>query len=37
MKYKSYNHFSNEAYRESLMNKLSLKDFVNKDDGFQRF
>ena len=36
--YRSYKHFSNEAYRESLINKLSQENFVNNDDGgFQRF
>ena len=35
--YRPYKHFSNEAYRESLINKLTLENFVNNDDGFQRF
>ena len=35
--YRSYKHFSNETYRESLINKLSQENFVNNDDGFQRF
>ena len=35
--YRSYNHFSNEAYRESLISKLSQETFINNDDGFQRF
>ena len=34
---KSYKHFSNEAYRESLLHKLSKEVFVNNDDGLQRF
>ena len=34
---RSYNHFSNEAYRESLLHELSKKVFVNSDDGLQRF
>ena len=35
--YRSYKHFSNEAYREPLLHELSKEVFVNKDDGFQRF
>ena len=35
--YKSYKHFSNESYRESLLNELSKKDFVINDYGLQRF
>ena len=35
--YRFYMHFSNEAYRESLINKLSQENFVNNDDGFKRF
>ena len=35
--YKSYNYFSNEAYWESLINKLTQENFVNNDDGFQIF
>ena len=34
---RSYKHFSNEAYRESLVNKLFQENFVNNDDGFHRF
>ena len=34
---RSYNHFSNEANRESLLHELSKKVFVNSDDGLQRF
>ena len=35
--YKSHKHFSNEAYRESLLYELSKEVFVNNDDGLQRF
>ena len=35
--YRSYKHFSNEAYRESLLHELSKEVFVNNDDGLQRF
>ena len=35
--YRSYKKFSNEAYRESLLHKLSKEVFVNNDDGLQRF
>ena len=35
--YRSYKHFSNEAYRESLVHELSKELFVNNDDGLQRF
>ena len=35
--YRSYKHFSNEPYRESLINKLSQENFVNNDDSFKRF
>ena len=35
--YRSYKHFSNEAYRESLLHKLSKEVFVSNGDGFQRF
>ena len=34
--YRSYKHFSNEAYREPLLHKLSKEVFVNKNDGLQR-
>ena len=34
--YRSYKHFSKEACRETLMNKLSQENFVNNDDSFQR-
>ena len=32
-----YKHFSNEAYKESLLHELSKDVFVNNDDGLQRF
>ena len=35
--YRSYKHFSNEAYRESLIHELSKEVFVNNDDVLQRF
>ena len=35
--YRSYKHFSNEAYRESLLHELSKEVFINNDDGLQRF
>ena len=35
--YRSYKHFLNEAYRESLLDELSKEVFVNNDDGLQRF
>ena len=35
--YRSYKHFSNEAYRESLLHELSKEVFVNNNDGLQRF
>ena len=35
--YRSYKHFSNEAYRECLLHELSKEFFVNNDDGLQRF
>ena len=31
--YRSYKHFSNEAYRDSLLNELSKEVFVNNGDG----
>ena len=37
IKYRLYKTFSNEAYRETLINKLSKENFINNDDGFQRF
>ena len=35
--YRSYKNFSNEKYREKLMNNFSKENFINNDDGFQRF
>ena len=35
--YRSYKHFSNEAYRESLLHELSKEVFSNNDDGLQKF
>ena len=35
--YRSYKHFSNEAYRGSLVHELSKEVFVNNDDSLQRF
>ena len=35
--YRPYKHFSNEAYRESLLHELSKEVFVNNNDGLQRF
>ena len=35
--YRSYKNFSNEKYRETLINNLSKENFINIDDGFQRF
>ena len=35
--YRSYKNFSNEEYRETLINNLSKESFINNDDGFQRF
>ena len=35
--YKSYKHFSNEVFRESLLGKLSQQTFVSNDYGFERF
>ena len=37
LNYRSYKHFSNEAYRESLLHELSKELFVNTDDSLQRF
>ena len=34
--YSSYKHFSNIAYRESLMKNLEQKNFVNNDAVFKR-
>ena len=35
--YRSYKNFSNGEYRETLINNLSKENFINNDDGFQRF
>ena len=35
--YRSYQNFSNEKYGETLINNLSQDNFLNNDDGFQRF
>ena len=35
--YRSYKHFRNEAFRETLLKNLSQENFVNNDNGFQRF
>ena len=35
--YRSYKNFSNEKYREALINNLSKENFINNDDNFQRF
>ena len=35
--YRPYKHFSNEAYKESLLHELSKEVFPNNDDGLQRF
>ena len=35
--YSSNKNFSNEKYRETLINNLSKENFINNDDGFQRF
>ena len=35
--YRSYKHFSNKAYRGSLVHELSKEVFVNNDDSLQRF
>ena len=34
--YMSCKNFSNEKYRETLINNLSKENFINNDDGFQR-
>ena len=36
-KTKLYKSFSNEKYRETLINNLSKNNFINNDDGLQRF
>ena len=35
--YRSYKNSSNEKDREMLINNLSKENFINNDDGFQRF
>ena len=35
--YRSYKHFSNEAFRESLLHELLKEVFVNNNDDLQRF
>ena len=35
--YRSYKTFSNEAYRETLINNLSKENFTINDNGFERF
>ena len=35
--YRSYKSFSNEKYRDTLINNLSEENFINNDDDFQRF
>ena len=35
--YRSYKIFSNEKYRETLINNLSKENFINNDNAFQRF
>ena len=35
--YKSNKKFSNEKYRETLINNLPKENFINNDNGFQRF
>ena len=35
--YRSYKHFSNEVFRESLLGKLSQQTFVNNGYGFEKF
>ena len=35
--YRFYKHFQNEAFRETLLKNLSQENFVNNDNGFQRF
>ena len=35
--YRSYKTFSNEAYRETLINNLSKENFIINDIGFKRF
>ena len=35
--YRAYKMFSNEKYKETLINNLSKENFINKDNGFKRF
>ena len=35
--YRSHKHFSNEVFRESLLETLSQQTFVNNDCGFEKF
>ena len=35
--YRSFKHFPNEDFRESLVHRLSNQIYVNNDDGFNRF
>ena len=35
--YRSHKNFSNDAFRETLINTLSNEKLVNNDNGFQRF
>ena len=35
--YRSYKNFSNKKYKEMLIENLSKENFINNDDGSQRF
>ena len=35
--YRSYKNFSNEKYGKTLINDLSKENFIDNDDGFERF
>ena len=35
--HRSYEHFSNKVFRESLLEKLSQQAFVNNDHGFGKY
>ena len=35
--YRSYKNFTNEKYKETLIENLSKESFSNNDDGFKRF
>ena len=37
MSCRSYKHFANEAFSESLLNELKKAGFVNNDNDFKRF